>query len=691
MPRPRLLRLAVLLCLLAVLTGAQARAQSQVTVTLGNSAVELTGPWKFHTGDNLAWANPDFNDAAWSSLDLDPADGSKDPFLGTSGFIPGWTRRGFPGYSGYAWYRLRIRLRGDVPDLALKMPDNFDDAYQVFVNGQLVGQFGRFTEHAVTPYFARPQAFTLPPNMGSGTLTLAVRVWMEPSSALLNPDPGGLHGPPVLGHLPTIQALNRLSWFDVLRSTGGLLLETPILLLAILIAFGLYWLDRSQSAYLWLVLACTASLLYAVLILVCTYSTLFGANFQYVVGDAIIAPVRFGLWILFWACWFRIDHRGRVQAAVWGLVLILALLTAMMRAPFYGRVIPMEAKTYLFPPALLVKLLLGALLLYIASLGIRRNRTEGWLALPAVVFFAVSVYQVDLLIFHVPVFFFPFGVQISIGIISIILSLAIISVLLVRRFLESERQREHLKLEFEQAQQVQQVLIPESLTAIPGYSIQGEYRPAQQVSGDFVQVIRETAADGNSPALLAVVGDVSGKGLRAAMAVSLIVGTLRTLAEYEEDPARLLTGLNRRLLGRLKDGFATCTIVRITADGECTLANAGHPAPYLNDRELPMSGSLPVGMVPAADYEEQTFSLHPGDRLTLYTDGVLEARNRSGELFGFERLGSILASRMSAASIAEAACDFGQEDDITVLTIERRAEHASEPSEALLEARLAER
>src|SRR5581483_6602019 len=111
-------------------------------VILGSSTVELTGPWKFHKGDNPVWAQADFNDAGWASIDLTPPQGSFDPFLGTTGFVPGWTTLGDNGYSGYAWYRLKVNIQYDAGlaegDLELKMPDDVDDAYQVLVNGQLI-------------------------------------------------------------------------------------------------------------------------------------------------------------------------------------------------------------------------------------------------------------------------------------------------------------------------------------------------------------------------------------------------------------------------------------------------------------------------------------------------------------------------------------------------------------------------
>ncbi len=124
-------------------------------VELGNSTVDLTGPWKFHTGDDMAWAQPGFDDRSWGTMDLAPPPGSIDPILGTGGFVPGWTQRGYPGYAGYAWYRLTVNVHNRAWDsgkepLAIKMPDDFDDAYQVYVNGRLVGEYGRFTSKGVT-------------------------------------------------------------------------------------------------------------------------------------------------------------------------------------------------------------------------------------------------------------------------------------------------------------------------------------------------------------------------------------------------------------------------------------------------------------------------------------------------------------------------------------------------------------
>jgi serine phosphatase RsbU (regulator of sigma subunit) len=157
------------------------------------------------------------------------------------------------------------------------------------------------------------------------------------------------------------------------------------------------------------------------------------------------------------------------------------------------------------------------------------------------------------------------------------------------------------------------------------------------------------------------------------MTVSLIVGTVRTLAEMFNDPAEILSRLNRRLHNRLQSGFVTCLILRLDLDGTCTFANAGHLPPFLNHHELNVPPALPLGLVASASYDETTIQLNIDDRLTLYTDGLLEARNPTGEIFSFERLQNLLATKPDAKQATDAAVSFGQDDDITVLTITRLA------------------
>ena len=244
------------------------------------------------------------------------------------------------------------------------------------------------------------------------------------------------------------------------------------------------------------------------------------------------------------------------------------------------------------------------------------------------------------------------------------LFLLAVSGILILRFTRTRSQEERFESEVRAAREVQQYLIPVHLPLTPGFTIESEYRPAREVGGDFFQVL-PNAEDGS---VLLVLGDVAGKGLHAGMLATLIVGAIRTAAKFTTDPERVLELLNERVQGR---GLVTCQALLIERDGNVTLANAGHLPPYLNQREMPMEGALPLGAIPGMEFSVVRFQLAEGDSLMLMSDGVAEAQDVRGNLFGFERIGAMLTDGATAAGLAIAAQNFGQEDDITVLTVAR--------------------
>jgi serine phosphatase RsbU (regulator of sigma subunit) len=232
------------------------------------------------------------------------------------------------------------------------------------------------------------------------------------------------------------------------------------------------------------------------------------------------------------------------------------------------------------------------------------------------------------------------------------------------RFTRVSSEQARAAAEFGAAREIQQRLVPATLPQLTGYQIETAYLPAQEVGGDFYQVLEQA----NGYALI-VVGDVSGKGLKAAMTGALAIGALRTLAAENYSPGTLLTRLNRQMLSTQESGFITCLCLRISTAGAVTLANAGHLSPYRSGEEIEIDSGLPLGLFAAAEYSETALQLAPGESLTLLSDGVVEAMNADHQLFGFERTRAL--STQSAEAIAAAAQAFGQEDDITVLTIQR--------------------
>lgn len=237
---------------------------------------------------------------------------------------------------------------------------------------------------------------------------------------------------------------------------------------------------------------------------------------------------------------------------------------------------------------------------------------------------------------------------------------AIENALLCAAMVETARERAAYAAELQAASTVQQLLLQSASQATPGFGVESVYLPASEVGGDFFFVA--PAPDGS---ITAVVGDVSGKGLTAAMRVAMILGALRR--ETSHDPGEILAGLNNVLITQGQLGFTTACCVRITLSGEYTLANAGHVSPYLSGSEIITPPALPLGLVPDQVYTSVHGKLASSERLVLLSDGVLEARAPDGELYGFERLPSL--TLLPAQQIAETAQHFGQEDDITVLTL----------------------
>lgn len=146
------------------------------------------------------------------------------------------------------------------------------------------------------------------------------------------------------------------------------------------------------------------------------------------------------------------------------------------------------------------------------------------------------------------------------------------------------------------------------------------------------------------------------------------MGAIRSRARESFDPASLLKVLNECLLGRSGGHFATCLVAELKPEGTIRIANAGHLPSYLNGHELEMEGSLPLGLSDEIEASMSELLLQPGDRLTFLTDGIVEAMNAKGELFGFDRTQAI--SSRPATEIVQQAQAHGQQDDIAVLGIE---------------------
>lgn len=630
-----------------------------VPVTLGQSVVTLYGPWKFHVGDNPQWADPDFDDSQWETIDLRPAPQTT-AHGGPPGFVSGWTARGHAGYAGYAWYRIRIRISGDDGPLELLSPEWFDGAFQVFANGRLVGSFGNFSGSTPEIFYSKPAMFSLPASEyrpgSDGASVLAFRFYMEPAGLRL-PGTGGMRSAPEIGLSSAAASVLRLEWETEYRRLASALAAALIYFFFALLIGMMFAFNRSEKILLWPLAACILNMIFDGLIFSTNARWLSEAHLKALIGFA--TTISWYFWMLTWWAYFGLQRRRWL----FNTIIALGVVDLIQTEIFVFALQAGTASRGLMAAESASSFALGAISLavtaVIAYLGWKSPVRGKWPLFLALLFFGFPDFVPLMSLLHMRTNWLILGVQMPFPFLCVLAWLFFFSVVLFQQFRASLKRQQATEEDLKQAQEVQTLLIPHQAPNVPGWRIESEYRPARQVGGDFFQVL-----PGNDGSLLIVIGDVSGKGLQAAMTVSTIVGALRD--SQERRPAQVLTHLNRVLCGQI-GGFVTCSATLISDNGTMTIANAGHLPPYRNGEELEVPSGLPLGMLTEASYEETRFELAPEDRLTFVSDGVVEARSVKGELLGFERMAAL--TRKRAKEIADAAQRWGQDDDITVLTV----------------------
>ena len=206
------------------------------------AATLLDGAWRFHTGDDLRWADPDTDDSSWETIDLTAAPGSHDGDVGLPDYVGGWMAHGHPGYSGYAWYRRAVTVPAGQASWDILGPTLVEDGYELYWNGQRLGGSGRLAP-APRVVGTRPLRFALPADAAGSRGVLAVRAYKLPGGA--SPDGGGMHSAPILAPQPISNALHRAQWQ---RTIAGYIVEViePIAMLAVI---GLALGCRSRSSH----------------------------------------------------------------------------------------------------------------------------------------------------------------------------------------------------------------------------------------------------------------------------------------------------------------------------------------------------------------------------------------------------------------------------------------------------------
>jgi serine phosphatase RsbU (regulator of sigma subunit)/anti-sigma regulatory factor (Ser/Thr protein kinase) len=252
---------------------------------------------------------------------------------------------------------------------------------------------------------------------------------------------------------------------------------------------------------------------------------------------------------------------------------------------------------------------------------------------------------------------------------------------LVREQQAAIQERERMEQELQVARLIQQTLLPKELPELPGWQVAAYYQPARAVGGDFYDFF--SFEDGR---LGLVIGDVTDKGIPAALVMATTRSILRSAAQRLVSPGKALEHANDLLYPDIPARmFVTCLYAILDpATGLLLYANAGHDLPYRwkdgNVSELRATG-MPLGLMPGMSYEEKQTFLEPGESVLFYSDGLAEAHNPQREMFGFPRLMAMLANLNSGVIdflLGQLASftgpDWEQEDDVTLVTLQRAAQ-----------------
>ena len=246
------------------------------------------------------------------------------------------------------------------------------------------------------------------------------------------------------------------------------------------------------------------------------------------------------------------------------------------------------------------------------------------------------------------------------------------------------RERERVEQEMRVARRIQQASLPEEVPTLEGWQISPLYRPAREVGGDFYDF--HPLPEGR---LGVVVGDATGKGVPAALVMSTTCGMLRAVSQAldSSSPGEMLQRVNEALVPSIPANmFVTCFYAILDPkSGNLTYANAGHDLPYLwhgdGDAEELRARGMPLGLMPKMSYEEEETILYSGEAALLYSDGLVEAHDPEGDMFGVPRLRALMAEHGEKLSLGHlllqelysfAGERWEQEDDITLVTLQRR-------------------
>jgi len=385
---------------------------TEETLRTDKNLITLNGPWKFTVRDSMQYAQPNYDDSKWETMDLTAPAGAHDDDVGLSGFIPGWRAKGHSNYSGYAWYRIKVSsdsLTGNK--LALAAPPAVDDAYQLFINGSLLGNAGDFSGTVPIIYSIQPRMFPLPENVKKEkNITIAFRVWM--SSASQGADLGGIHIAPTLGEKTHIEKKYRFQWEQTIK---GYIVEVALPIMFVLLAITMFLLNRNgkqTQSCKWFI---TALILVGLMRLnqaVYFWFQIENRHQAAIIGPVILRSLVLGSWLMAWREWFGL-HQPKWLPKIIAILALLYMVAQLFGLSWVSNSI---IYTHFQTIADYIRLLLLALMLYIIYQGIRKQGTKSLLVLLATLLVTIALFPKEVSELHIiPGIWFPYGVGVSRG------------------------------------------------------------------------------------------------------------------------------------------------------------------------------------------------------------------------------------------------------------------------------------
>jgi phosphoserine phosphatase RsbU/P len=597
--------------------------------------IDLSGPWQITFEDRPEFTQPAYDDHAWQSFTLP----GRLKAIRSSVRVVGWLRR-----------HVELAPGTDCTHLALTLGVLTQSRYEVWFNGQRLPSSESLDPGAAR--IPRPITHLIPPCTTPYPRFLVIAIHfgsmdMNPDWRL--PDQGPylltdrVNAPVDVGARALAAQRDRLAPTQIFA--------IAIFLMLAALCMVAWSTDRARTELFWFALVAAARITYSAFDLAGLYpsASALPARVQFI-GEFIVLPI-FGE-VAFSALGIR--HTRWLRVANW--LVVLPMVTSTLGWPSFKSAVVSCTLSGIFVSGVIV---FNWWQQRRSRLSIEDHLLRFILLLPGL---QIAIYWIA---YMNGIVLYTFG---DIGWISLpifrfdaswfVVALAIF-VILMRRTLADRRTQQRMAQELEAARQVQNLLVSGGQTAAENLEISTAYLPAEEVGGDFYYVL-----DGH----VVVLGDVSGKGLKAAMLVSLLIGVLRDTTQRR--PAAVLDALNRAIAGQVDGGFVTCVCVRFETNGTVTFANAGHLPPYLDGTEINLDANFPLGVTREVQYGETSVSASAQSLVTLVSDGVIEAMNARRELFGFDRTREI--SKNSAGEIVEAARAWGQSDDITVVTVRRK-------------------